>query len=225
MASDWIVFHSRSESPIVTNELGYGYFQEEPNGPIGYVVPLTKEAVLGVIPRWSNTIAIGRWPGTWSTPIVHKEIHPTTHKMLNSAIAHAAQDCIFGPNEAAVRSLEKEMSNRSADLPPLVWKNFPRPTLVAHELDWHRFVTAISIRPGDLPTSLRDIDWKEVTEGGWHSAVFLGVSGNPPQAIGIRSSPTLISIKLQLHPTMEQFTESVKYALGTGLPVPREAVI
>jgi hypothetical protein len=80
MSARWMVMHTRSDHPVITNELGFTLFRP-PDGSsdLGIAIPLGPHTILGLIPTWpvegrSRCIMKDRGTGQWRAVIEHASL-------------------------------------------------------------------------------------------------------------------------------------------------------
>ena len=219
MASRWVVMHTSSPEPVITNDLGYGFYTSHDHDDTGFVVPLSQTAALGIIPRTARILAEGTWPGDWFTPIEHHTLPPGTQAGLNRAIAAISQEFIAGPTAASVSSVARNMQELQE--PPRLFAHALRSTTVrSYETDWGRFLYALSHQPGDARINAFDYDPNIIAAEPWSpAAVYLPINiEDVRRKVGLQYKNRKITIEFDQNFTFEEYLDSLwkadRYAIG-----------
>jgi hypothetical protein len=174
MTARWVVMHAAGNEPIIENDLGYVLFQAPDHAGVGYAIPLTMEAVLGILPTTRRTIVILGAHGDWRAPIEHRHLRANDHSSLNDRLADFCQQSIFGPTRESVERQASRMGG-AGEVPPdpgLVGLAPRHRICVAHEFEWHRLVTVLAMAPGDSRVSTFPIDWSVVASDWCSPPIF-----------------------------------------------------
>jgi hypothetical protein len=172
MSARWVVMHTSSDHPVITNELGFT-FSASQNGSKAVVIPIGPDAILAIVPTWPHGRVIMRDRGTgqWRALIEHVMLKPDEQRNFNRALANIAQGFLVGPTAASVK-LHQQALDEDLPLNPeylgSLWPCYR--VLSEHQLEWYNMVSAISKKSSELtqPDLERRIpneiakDWKPV---------------------------------------------------------------
>jgi hypothetical protein len=104
MASKWTVLRAVGTIPLITNDVGYGYFGLANTGEYGMFIPLRKDFLLGVIPDRKRPIVIAR-NGEWYPLIDYADLAPSDSAGFNRTLVQGAGRFVFGPDAVTIKQI------------------------------------------------------------------------------------------------------------------------
>jgi hypothetical protein len=176
MAARWIVMHVDGNHPIITNELGFTFYQSPDNIEPGIAIPIGEKTILGIIRTWpthGRIILQDGGTGQWRALIEHRKLAVNNQKDFNEALARIASDFITGPTAESIE-LHRDSLGCENQSTEIIEEFRPKRLIsIAHEFEWHRAVTAISHKSSKLKQSdLQNINWDIIAKG-WSPYVIL----------------------------------------------------
>lgn len=189
MAARWVVMHTNSDHPVITNELGFT-FSVSQNGSKAVAIPIGSDAILAIVPTWPHGRVIMRDRGTgqWRASIEHVMLKPDEQRGFNQALANIAQGFLVGPTAESVE-LHQQAFNDDLQLDPeYVGSLWPRyRVLSAHQLEWYNTVSAISKKSSELTQPDLERRIAKVIAKDWHPVLIW--------PINLDYSPTGLSLQ------------------------------
>lgn len=151
----WVVLHRMGAEPFILNDLGLMPTRDLSIDEWGWAMPISMHAVLGVFPRATRTVAQYRG-GSWNSVIEHRYLDVREMSSFNDRMALSATEWIIGPDHELVERYLARVRQDGHDAVPIMerWP-FDHATLVAHDRDWHRLISATADEPA--PDSLGDL--------------------------------------------------------------------
>jgi hypothetical protein len=153
MGARWAVLRHEGPEPFLLNDLGLMPTRDPVSNIDGFAIPISSCSVLGIFPLEKRTVAQYR-NGNW-VPVIEYDIFPADEiANFNKAIALAAQEWIAGSEHSVISRSVSYLHAPRQDTRLLMerWP-FDHETLVAHDEEWHRLVSATidNPPPADLP--------------------------------------------------------------------------
>jgi hypothetical protein len=170
MAARWVVMHTTSDHPVITNELGFT-FSASQNGSKAVVAPIGRDTILAIVPTWPHGRVIMRDRGTgqWRALIEHVMLKPDEQRGFNQALANMAQGFLVGPTADSVE-LHRQALNEDLPLDPeylgTIWPRYR--VLADHQLEWYNAVSAISKKSSKLTQPHLERRIASVIAKDWH---------------------------------------------------------
>lgn len=153
----WVVLHTSGFEPLITNDLGLVPIFDSSLKQPGFAVPVGQRTLLGVFPQPARTVALYTG-GRWRAVIEHHHLDSAGVNSLNQRIARCATEWIVGGQRALVARLVQMVGGGNIIDPLAVMEAWPfdNKTKVAHDLEWHRLISATVEDP--TPAELPDLD-------------------------------------------------------------------
>ncbi len=141
MVCRWVVGES-PEWEILGNDVGW-IPASLPGGEQGIALPLTSRYVLQLVFVHSRPIL--SWDGqAWWARVEQEQMGASAARAFNRVVTHHADRLVFGPTEAAVVRVRRELAIGGPPVNGLVASAGVDPRLlVAHEFEWHRCAAAL----------------------------------------------------------------------------------
>lgn len=184
MSARWLVMHTQSDHPVITNELGFTLFRPpDSSSDHGIAIPIGPRTILGLVPTWPvhgrcRCILKDRGTGQWRAVIEHGTLNPDDQRKFNGAMASIAQEFLVGPTAGSVEIHRQALDDNCLDLDMLkgfFWPNSK--VLRAHEFEWHRVVTATSKKSSRLTQhDLQHKDWDVIAKDWFPQPVIFPVN-------------------------------------------------
>lgn len=166
----WTVFQISGEGSLITNDIGYAPFADEPTREIGIAIPLNKTHILSIVPKDERVIcSINN--DDWVPNIRYITLFEDNHRQFNQVIVATAERFIFGPDELTIDEYLH---------PPAIHKDRPSPMALgfpsgkmslAHEFTWHRLVPALERKPSESKDWDFRLDYEQLSKG-WYPPIF-----------------------------------------------------
>ena len=123
----WLVVHSLdSDHPYITNDLALAPgFDTTADLRNGWVIPLTRNAVLILMPQMNREVLVGDGEGSFHALIEHHDELPSDRKAINRGVARAAVECIVGPREADLVEHAAELESDAPSPHDSAWTQIP----------------------------------------------------------------------------------------------------
>jgi len=160
MCARWVVMHYTGAGTFITNDLGLMGTRDVPRDANGWAIPIGLRAVLGIFPRKQSIVAYYQ-NGSWVPVIEHRNVVGQQFHGANRGMANFATQWIAGCEPSVVQGYSDQLQG-GPQSPSLVMETWPftHRVLVAHDLEWHRLVSATAgdVRP-DMVTDLQSVNW------------------------------------------------------------------
>ncbi len=177
----WTVFQISGSGSLLSNDIGYAPFADEPTKEIGIGIPLNKTHLLGLIPK-DERVVCTVLDDEWIPNIRYITLYEDNHLQFNQAIAANADRFIFGPDESTIADcLDPSIFNM--DRPsPMALGFLSGKMALAHEFTWHRLVPALERNPKDSDPWDFKFDFEQLKKG-WNPPTIF-----PENLIGFPSA-------------------------------------
>ncbi len=191
----WVVLHQAGQESFIINDLGLmptrdlGLLQD------GFAIPIGRRSVVGIFPQRTRTVAL--YNDGWRSIIEHRYLDTAEVAAFNRAMADSATDWIAGAERHVIQRNLKHLADEPPD-PAVLMEQWPfdHQTLVAHDRDWHRLVTATTSEP--RPDELPDLQ------------VF-----DPSCMVGSWCPPVVVTLNMSEFPTgLRRVGNSIRLALN-----------
>lgn len=156
MYSDWKVLHNVSQTPFITNDIGYT-LTKDISGKLGYTIPLDKNAALLITKSIYNReyivpIYYDKLKKLWLIEdINHVYCNKDSVLSLNNALFNSSIEEIYGSSKDIINKAKKTSSNiykhKTSCGPFALIPN--QQYLIKHEMDFFKVIEIISRPPDD----------------------------------------------------------------------------
>jgi hypothetical protein len=148
----WVVLHQAGQESFIINDLGLMPTRDLGLRQDGFAIPIGRRSVLGIFPQRTRTVAL--YDDGWQSIIEHQYLDTPEVAVFNRALAECATEWIAGAERDVIQRSLEHLADEPPDSAVLLerWP-FDHRTLVAHDRDWHRLVSATTgdPHPDELP--------------------------------------------------------------------------
>jgi hypothetical protein len=172
LAASWTVHHLPATCPDVTTDLGFCAYRNT-SGETGIIVPISRRAALGLIPKRRRTVLTKR-DGRWLAPIAHVELAPGFATGLARVMARCAPTLVIGAKESDLADLTTALAIPAARAPTLTGlAAITRWELYLNHMAWPCLVTAVET--GNFTEGpMTNVDWDLCMSRGWSPPPLIG---------------------------------------------------
>lgn len=190
------MLHQTGAEPFILNDLGLMPTCDLGVDEWGWVIPIGMRTVLGVFPRATRTVAQYR-DGSWYSVIEHRYVDTREVRSFNDHMALSATEWIIGPDrELAERYLLRVCQGGHDAVPIMERWPFDHATLVAHDREWHRLISATADESApDALGDLQNIDVAKLSRA-WCPPVIMTLN-MAELPTGLRRSGNSIRLTLE----------------------------
>jgi hypothetical protein len=194
LTARWVVGEAQGAGSLITSDVGWVGFRAPQTDDIGLAIPLTKRAVLQLIPARRRVVAhLER--DAWVPTVEYRRLSSGSHLALNEVLAETSKRYVFGPDESTIKNHVRIRSAVVPQLEPHALGFASGPLARVHEFTWHYLVTMLARGPQDNVSVAQEIDWQAVASR-WK---FVVLPANPGQIMyppGIRRQDMTIEVDL-----------------------------
>jgi Protein of unknown function (DUF4238) len=173
----WVVLHQAGRESFIINDLGLMPTRDLGLQQDGFAIPIGRHSVVGIFPQHSRTVA---WydDGGWQAIIEHRRLDAAEVAAFNRSMAECATEWIAGAEHDVIEQNVKHLTASPPAPVAVIMEQWPfdYKTLVAHDRDWHRLVSATAGDP--LPNKLPDLQVFDprCMAGGWCPPVVFALN-------------------------------------------------
>jgi hypothetical protein len=198
MSARWVVMHTSSDHPVITNELGFTLSSSR-DGSQAIVIPVGQDAILALVPTWpgGRVIMRDRGTGQWRAMIDHVKLEADDQRNFNRAMANMAESFLAGPTSDSVEIHQQALDADSPLNPEMIGSLWPRYRVLRdHQFEWYRAVTATSKNSSQvIQSDLLRRDWSVIAKG-WSPFFVWPINlGELPTGLSLRDDKITLSLR------------------------------